>query len=104
MARTMWVSLGDQLPAALLRALKARAVEQTGSAPPPLPDPGDPDAALFADHDAALRHAGGYFSYDEAERRTRRIDLRTPYDRDPGPIPMEEAGPGVDAIELHFRR
>ena len=104
MARVTWVSLADHLEAALLRALKARAVEQTGRTPLPVPVPADPDEALFEDHDAAMRRAGGYFSYDETERRTRRIDLRTPYDRDPGPIPMEEASPGEDAIELHFGR
>jgi len=58
---------------------------------------------LFEDHnERALRW--GYFSHDENERRSRRLDMRGPTDFDPGPLAMCE--PDVDdaCVILVFRR
>ncbi len=46
----------------------------------------------------------GYFSADERERRSRRIDLRGPTDWDPGPIEMAEGASEDAAIVLNFKQ
>ena len=50
----------------------------------------DEELALFRDYSQRC-HVRGFYSQDEMERRSRRIDLRGPTDHDPGPIEMTEA-------------
>ncbi len=45
---------------------------------------------LFHDWDSTAGRGRGFFTKDEAECRSRRVDLRGPTDADPGPIEMEE--------------
>ena len=64
-------------------------------------DGGDDD--LFADQDRA-RGLDGFYVEDAAECASRRVDLRQPTDRDPGPLEMDEAPDGVAAVRLRFPR
>lgn len=95
------VDLTDHLRDSILDDLRARVVERAGELSRPAADLDD-EAALFADHDARAGRGWGYFRFDEEECRSRRVDLRTPLDFDPGPIPMEEAEPDVDGVTLAF--
>lgn len=102
--RTATISLkkvvDDELVLKLARDLATQALLR----PPAFIDGEGPDGedSLFADYRARDTDLG-YFSYDEAERRSRRVDLRGPTDRDPGPLQMEEADEAAAAIELSFR-
>ena len=57
---------------------------------------------LFADHDDRRGNGRGYYSQDERELRSRRIDLRNRFDLDRGPVEMGEPEDRVDGIELDF--
>lgn len=102
MGRTTVVRLVRHLEEALVEAIKATAPRP--DVPVEAPDDHlDDEAALFADREGQFRRQRGFFSFDEAERRSRRVDLRGPLDRDPGPIPMEEADVAPDdAVRLDF--
>ena len=58
---------------------------------------------LFQDHDPRLL-GWGYFSHDEEERRSRRLDMRGPTDVDPGPLPMAEPEDEDSCVVLEFSR
>jgi hypothetical protein len=60
------------------------------------------EEALFADHDAERGHGLGFFSEDEVECASRRVDLREPRHLEIEPIEMEEA-PALDEDELADR-
>lgn len=68
---------------------------------PPEPVDADDDDALFADQ-GPPRGVDGFYCEDAAECASRRIDLRGPTDRDPGPLPMEEATEDVAGVTLRF--
>ena len=95
------VDLADHLQDTILDDLRARAVESAGELVRPGVDVDD-ESSLFADHDAIAGRGWGYFRFDEEECRSRRLDMRTPLDFDPGPIPMEEAEPDAEAVTLEF--
>jgi hypothetical protein len=67
-------------------------------------DPGvpfeDDELELFHDWNNRVGRGRGYFRHGEKECRSRRVDLRGPTDRDPGPLPMEEADPDITARHL----
>lgn len=64
----------------------------------------DEELALFGDHDLRASDRGTWVQPEE-ECRSRRVDLRGPTDRDPGPLAMEPAEEEDDPqpIELDFR-
>lgn len=105
MGKTLHICLDD-----LLRDVARReATRRARAALPVVDDPGLPtdalpeDEALFADHDRWLGRGDGYFAEDPIELATRRLDMRGPLDRDPGPIEMEEADDERGGVVLDFR-
>ncbi len=60
----------------------------------------EPEMELFMDWDAVRGDGRGAYSQDDDECRSRRVDLRGPTDRDPGPLPMEEARGDTSATHL----
>lgn len=59
---------------------------------------------LFGDHDQRTLERG-FYAHSREECRSRRIDLRTAADRDPGPLEMGEAEAVVEAepvVHLRF--
>lgn len=97
---TTLVDLRAHLHQALLECLKSQAA--TTRQPALEFEELDDDQSLFADHEPLFKHVRGFFNYDQRELRTRRLDMRGPLDLDPGPIEMEEADPGAEAIQLDF--
>lgn len=101
MGKTQHIELTRCLSAGLLKAFKAHVASKEATfvevdVPPLIED--EPDSGLFADTDAVLGRGDGFFHFDEVECASRRLDMRTELDRDPGPIEMEEAPPDeIDA-------
>ncbi|MEN0064002.1 MAG: hypothetical protein AAGA48_17745 [Myxococcota bacterium] len=60
----------------------------------------DEELSLFADWDFLWGRGRGTYTQDDAECRSRRVDLRGPHDGDPGPLPMEEAPDDITAKHL----
>ena len=60
----------------------------------------DEELSLFTDWDFLWGRGRGMYAQDDAECRSRRIDLRGPHDGDPGPLPMEEAPEDITAKHL----
>lgn len=60
----------------------------------------DAELELFLNWDCLRGHGRGSYAQDDAECRSRRIDLRGPTDLDPGPLPMEEAPEDITGTHL----
>lgn len=60
----------------------------------------DEELSLFTDWDFLWQRGRGLYAQDDAECRSRRVDLRGPHDGDPGPLPMEEAPEDITAKHL----
>ena len=60
----------------------------------------EPEMELFMDWDSVRGDGRGAYAQDVAECRSRRLDMRGPTDRDPGPLPMEEAPEDITAKHL----
>lgn len=64
--------------------------------------PDEPEMELFMDWDAWRADGRGAYAHDPEECESRRVDLRGPLDRDPGPLPMEEAPEEITGKRLHL--
>lgn len=64
--------------------------------------PDEPEMELFMDWDAWRADGRGAYAHDPDECRSRRVDIRGPTDRDPGPLPMEEAPDDITARHLRL--
>lgn len=105
MGKTLHICLDDLLRDvarrdAIRRARVGLRLVDDGALPTAaLPD----EESLFADHDRWLGRGDGFFAEDPRELATRRLDMRGPLDRDPGPIEMEEAGDERVGVVLDLR-
>ncbi len=100
MGKTQHIELSQSLSAGLLKAFKAHVASKEPTfveVDVPLLIEEEPDSGLFADTDSVIGRGDGFFHFDEVECASRRLDMRTELDRDPGPIEMEEAP--LDEIE-----
>ncbi len=88
----IWIDWKELFPPRARAPRQARAPEA---------DPEQDELDLFSDQ-THERGVSGFYAEDAAECASRRIDLRGPTDRDPGPLPMEEASDEVEAIRLSF--
>lgn len=100
--------LDDELMLQVARAMSRSALYRPPGFfdGPPLEDDEDEERALFGDHDLRATDRG-LFIHPEEECRSRRVDLRGPTDRDPGPLETEPARHRAPeegrAIVLEFR-
>lgn len=106
MARVAAMRLRDRLAKELmLRVANAMRGRRTGQhagfvVGPDGVHPEEPEMELFMDWDAWRADGRGAYAHDPDECRSRRVDLRGPTDRDPGPLPMEEAPEDITAKHL----
>lgn len=105
MGRTTTIAVRDHVDGETLNALATiltlpvrRRLQED-----PEVDPDD-ELSLFRDWDACRGGGAGFFCQDEAERRSRRLDMRGPLDLERGPIEMEEAPEDLPGVCLRFSR
>ena len=92
MGKTKHIEIDDCLSGGLLKAFKVFASGASGGFVHVEDE--DNELSLFEDTDGLLGRGEGYFRFDEAECDSRRLDMNTDLDRDPGPFEMEEAPEG----------
>jgi len=87
----------------ILRQIALGAVAPVDGGFPDALDPlvvEDEELSLFVDWDFLWGRGRFVYAQDDAECRSRRVDLRGPHDSDPGPLPMEEAPDDIPARHL----
>lgn len=94
MGRTRTIALreyvDDELLLQIARAMRDSALHRRpGFLDGPAGEASE-DEELFGDHDIRTTDRG-FYAHPREECRSRRVDLRGPADRDPGPLAMEPA-------------
>lgn len=110
MGRTRTIALreyiDDDLLLQIARSMQGSALHRRPGFLDGPDDAASEDDELFGDHDVRGTDRGFYAQPSE-ECRTRRVDLRTAADRDPGPLEMEPADDldedAEKVVHLRFR-